>query len=1322
MKKIILLFLCLSPLWGMAQSEPTMAAPTPTQDAGDVISLFSDAYTDVPVNTYAAPWSAGTVSDVQVDGNAAKLYTNLDFAGIEMLDDNALDLVAAGMTHLHVDVWTPNATTFRVNMVDFGGDGFGGGNDTNFNLPFENFTQGEWVSLDIPLTDFTGMNQTDVSQLVLSAVPAGEATIYLDNLFFYAGVLPPAQMDLPVTFDEDNVLYSTIDFGGTSSMLVEDPENAGNTVVETVKMAGAEIWAGTTLSENLGGTPNDPGFASAIPFSFAESVISVRVWSPAADVPVRLKVENSMDAGIFVETEDTTTVAGAWQTLEFEFKNQVDGTPAIDYAAMYDKLSIFFDFGTSPAADATYYWDDVIFTGTTTVGGTTPMTAAPTPTEDPANVISLFSDAYTDVPVNTFLAVWSNAALEDIEIEGNPTKLYTNLDFAGIEMLDDNALDLVAAGMTHLHVDVWTPNATTFRVNMVDFGGDGFGGGNDTNFNLPFENFTPGQWVSLDIPLTDFMGMNQTDISQLVLSAVPAGASTIYLDNLYFYQGVTPPAQMDLPVTFDEDNVLYSTIDFGGTSSMLVEDPENAGNTVVETVKMAGAEIWAGTTLSENLGGTPNDPGFASAIPFSFAESVISVRVWSPAADVPVRLKVENSMDAGIFVETEDTTAVAGAWQTLEFEFKNQVEGTPAIDYAAMYDKLSIFFDFGTSPAADATYYWDDVIFTGTTTGGTTPMSAAPTPTEDPANVISLFSDAYTNVPVNTFLAVWSAAVQEDIEIEGNPTKLYTNLDFAGIEMLDDNALDLVAAGMTHLHVDVWTPNATTFRVNMVDFGGDGFGGGNDTNFNLPFENFTLGEWVSLDIPLTDFMGMNQTDISQLVLSAVPAGQSTVYLDNLYFYKEAVQTGDQMDLPVTFDDPEVLYSTIDFGGTASTIVEDPEAAGNMVVETVKTAGAETWAGTTLSEDLGGTPNDPGFASAIPFTDEATIISVRVWSPAADIPVRLKVENSMDAAVSVETETMTTEAGAWQTLEFEFKNNVGGTSALDYEAVYNKLSIFFDFDTSPAEDVTYYWDDIIFTGTTTTGEDPTPMEPAPTPTVDPAFVISMFSDAYADVPVDTWLTTWSAANLEDIEIEGNPTKLYTALDFAGIETVGPNAIDLVSTEMTHLHVDFWSPNSTTFRIKLVDFGGDGFGGGNDTEFEIPFELAQEEWVSLDIPLVDFEGMNQDDISQFIISSLPAGGSTVYLDNVYYYDADPSSTNAPELGVAKAFPNPGHDNFTITAPAIMDEVILYNASGQVVKTWQPLSTQLNVDASNLNPGVYVAMVQSGSRLMVVRLIKQ
>ncbi len=58
---------------------------------------------------------------------------------------------------------------------------------------------------------------------------------------------------------------------------------------------------------------------------------------------------------------------------------------------------------------------------------------------------------------------------------------------------------------------------------------------------------------------------------------------------------------------------------------------------------------------------------------------------------------------------------------------------------------------------------------------------------------------------------------------------------------------------------------------------------------------------------------------------------------------------------------------------------------------------------------------------------------------------------------------------------------------------------------------------------------------------------MFSDAYTDVPVDTWLTVWSQGNLEDVLIDGNPTKKYTNVNYVGIETVGPNLID--ATAMT-----------------------------------------------------------------------------------------------------------------------------------------------------------------------------
>jgi hypothetical protein len=1094
-------------------------------------------------------------------------------------------------------------------------------------------------------------------------------------------------------FDFEGMAPAFGDFNGSSTQVIDNPDNTGlNTSSKVAEntVPGGAAFAGTTITQ-------DVDFANGKGFT-------MQVWSPVSNIPVLLKFEGADPK----ERQAMYTATGEWQELSFDFSSEGDLT--------FTGVTVFMNFNMVAADERIYYWDnleqfDIVIP-------TEPLTAAPDPDEDEADVISMFSDVYTDVPVDTWLTPWSAAMLEDIEIEGNPTKLYTNLDFAGVETVGPNAIDLEAAEMTHLHVDVWSPNSTTFRIKLVDFGGDGPGGDNDTEAEVPFDNLPQSEWVSLDIPLSDF-DMNQSDISQFIISSLPTGTSTVYLDNVYYYKG---QIQMDLPVTFEDPAVLYNLIDFGGAESAIVTDPTDMNNTVAQTTKMAGAEIFAGTTLSENLGGTPNDPGFASNIPFATDASIISVRVWSPAAGVTVRLKAEASNNAGITVETETATTVAEEWETLEFEFKNNVDGTPALDFNAGYNKVSIFFDFGNMPADPATYYWDDVIFTGTTTPvDTEPMVAAPDPDEDPADVISMFSGVYTDVPVDTWLTPWSAAMLEDIEIEGNPTKLYTNLDFAGVETVGPNAIDLEAAEMTHLHVDVWTPNSTTFRIKLVDFGGDGPGGDNDSEAEVPFDNLPLAEWVSLDIPLADY-DMNQSDISQFIISSLPTGTSTIYLDNVYYYKEEVLTGDQMDLPVTFEDPDVLYSLIDFAGAASEIVADPTDGSNTVAQTTKTVGAEGFAGTTLSENLGGTPNDPGFASNIPFTNEASIISVRVWSPNAGVPVRLKVESSVDAGVSVETQTNTTVAEEWETLEFEFKNNVNGTPALDFNAAYNKLTIFFDFGSMPMEAFTYYWDDVIFTGTTTP-DDATPMVAAPDPDEDPANVISMFSDVYTDVPVDTWLTPWSAAMLEDIEIQGNPTKLYTNLDFAGVETLDPNTIDLEGAEMTHLHVDVWTPNSTTFRIKLVDFGGDGPGNDNDTEFEIPFEgIAQEEWVSLDIPLTDFMDMNQSDIAQFIISSLPTGTSTIYMDNVYYYRDVMDATQEVVPGILEAFPNPARDQFVITAPEQMQRLIVFSSTGQVVQDLIPNQKTFRLNVSNLESGFYTALAYSGNKLYTVKLIKE
>ena len=46
---------------------------------------------------------------------------------------------------------------------------------------------------------------------------------------------------------------------------------------------------------------------------------------------------------------------------------------------------------------------------------------------------------------------------------------------------------------------------------------------------------------------------------------------------------------------------------------------------------------------------------------------------------------------------------------------------------------------------------------------------------------------------------------------------------------------------------------------------------------------FVAGQWVSLDIPLTDFTGMNFGNVAQIVLQSTNIGN--VWMDNIYFHK-----------------------------------------------------------------------------------------------------------------------------------------------------------------------------------------------------------------------------------------------------------------------------------------------------------------------------------------------------------------------------------------------------------------------------------------------------
>ena len=94
--------------------------------------------------------------------------------------------------------------------------------------------------------------------------------------------------------------------------------------------------------------------------------------------------------------------------------------------------------------------------------------------------------------------------------------------------------------------------------------------------------------------------------------------------------------------------------------------------------------------------------------------------------------------------------------------------------------------------------------------------------------------------------------------------------------------------------------------------------------------------------------------------------------------------------------------------------------------------------------------------------------------------------------------------------------------------------------------------------------------APVPALPAASVISLFSNAYANRPVDKWSADWDVADVTSLSIGGDDLKLYTNMVYAGIEFTS-NTVD--ATAMTHFHIDVWVPAGTTFQVKLVDFGAE-----------------------------------------------------------------------------------------------------------------------------------------------------
>ena len=93
--------------------KPQTAAPAPSHDSANVISVYSDAFAD-NINTNLNPgWGQATqASEVQIAGNNTLEYANLNYQGMELTQTDV-----SAMEYVHFDYYTDDATSLKFSLI-----------------------------------------------------------------------------------------------------------------------------------------------------------------------------------------------------------------------------------------------------------------------------------------------------------------------------------------------------------------------------------------------------------------------------------------------------------------------------------------------------------------------------------------------------------------------------------------------------------------------------------------------------------------------------------------------------------------------------------------------------------------------------------------------------------------------------------------------------------------------------------------------------------------------------------------------------------------------------------------------------------------------------------------------------------------------------------------------------------------------------------------------------------------------------------------------------------------------------------------------------
>ena len=403
----------------------------------------------------------------------------------------------------------------------------------------------------------------------------------------------------------------------------------------------------------------------------------------------------------------------------------------------------------------------------------------------------------------------------------------------------------------------------------------------------------------------------------------------------------------------------------------------------------------------------------------------------------------------------------------------------------------------------------------------------------------------------------------------------------------------------------------------------------------------------------------------------------------------------QVNLPIDFETTPVTTDFVDFDGGTAAVIPNPQPSGintSATVAQIVRDGGATWSGSKLT-----------LVDNLDFSTNNTF-TMKVFSPAAGIPVLLKLEGNGAAPDNV---VNTTVANQWETLTWNYTGTPSNT--------YNQLVFMFDFGTvgNGSANSTFLFDDVEFfdiSGGLAQIELPVTFEETATVYYD---LLDFEGAGPSSIVVDPTDPNNMVAQV--IKSSSSGSSGGTTMGGLGFSTPIP-----FTSSATTMSVRVWSPDAgIQVRLKVEK--------DNDPTISVETEATTTVAMTWETLTFDFNNeatgtapinlantYNQASIFfNFGVTGATAGDKTYYWDDVSFGGTTGTEIlNAADAGIIIS-PNPANEFLNIEFPETYNEsvnVLLINAGGRVVKTIETLDQITRLNIRDLSSGFYFLKIDT------------